>query len=69
MNISNYIAIFGLPNGAEIWIIGGVVLLLFGGAKIPQLMRGLGRGVSELKGGLEEGKKAFSDATKDETVK
>jgi sec-independent protein translocase protein TatA len=59
------LAIMGLPAGSEILIIGGVILLLFGGAKIPQLMRGLGQGVGELKKGLDEGKKAFSDA-KDE---
>lgn len=56
----------GLPAGGEIWLIGGVILLLFGGAKIPQLMRGLGQGVGELKKGLEEGKQAFSDASKDD---
>jgi sec-independent protein translocase protein TatA len=47
-------------------LIVGVVLLLFGGAKIPQLMRGLGRGVGELKVGLEEGKKAFTDASSED---
>ncbi|MDH4388573.1 MAG: twin-arginine translocase TatA/TatE family subunit [Fimbriimonas sp.] len=60
------LAFMGLPAGSELWIIGGVVLLLFGGAKIPQLMRGLGRGVGELKVGLEEGKKAFSEAGSEE---
>jgi sec-independent protein translocase protein TatA len=60
------LAVMGLPAGSELWIIGGVVLLLFGGAKIPQLMRGLGRGVGELKVGLEEGKKAFSEAGSEE---
>lgn len=59
----------GLPAGSELWIIGGVVLLLFGGAKIPQLMRGLGRGVGELKVGLEEGKKAFTEASSDDDTK
>ena len=42
------------PNG--ILIIGGLMLLLFGGSKIPELMRGIGRGAGELKKGLEEGK-------------
>lgn len=37
-------------------IILGIVILLFGGQKIPELMRGVGKGVSELKKGLEEGK-------------
>jgi sec-independent protein translocase protein TatA len=63
------IALFSLPAGSEIWIIGGLVLLLFGGAKIPQLMRGLGQGVGELKKGLDEGKKAFNDSTKEEEKK
>ncbi|PIE87893.1 MAG: hypothetical protein CSA04_04650 [Bacteroidetes bacterium] len=33
-----------------------VVLLLFGGRKIPELMRGLGKGVSSFKEGIKEGK-------------
>ena len=61
-----FLAAFGLPAGSELWIIGGVVLLLFGGAKIPQLMRGLGRGGGGLKVGLEEGKKAFTDASSED---
>ncbi|MEI5986030.1 MULTISPECIES: Sec-independent protein translocase subunit TatA/TatB [Sphingobacterium] len=38
----------------EIIIIVVVVLLLFGGKKIPELMRGLGRGVKEFKDGQKE---------------
>ena len=36
-----------LPGGSEIFIILFVVLLLFGGRKIPELMRGLGKGIRE----------------------
>ncbi|MBI5540896.1 MAG: twin-arginine translocase TatA/TatE family subunit [Bacteroidia bacterium] len=36
-------------GGQEIIIILIIVLLLFGGTKIPQLMRGLGRGMNEFK--------------------
>lgn len=36
----------------EIIIIALVILLLFGGAKIPQLMKGLGKGIREYKKGL-----------------
>lgn len=38
----------------EIIIIVVLVLLLFGGKKIPELMRGLGRGVKEFKEGQRE---------------
>lgn len=37
---------------AEILIIALVILLLFGGRKIPELMRGLGKGVKEFKDGM-----------------
>lgn len=42
----------GKLNGWEILLIVGVVLLLFGGKKIPELMKGLGRGVKEFKDGM-----------------
>ncbi len=44
----------GLSPGELIMIVG-VVVLLFGAQKIPQLMRGLGSGVNEFKKGLKEG--------------
>ena len=37
----------------EIILIVAVVLLIFGGRKIPELMRGLGRGVQEFKDGMK----------------
>jgi sec-independent protein translocase protein TatA len=47
----------------EVWILGIILLLvLFGGKKIPELMRGVGQGVGELKKGMEDGKKHFNDA-------
>lgn len=36
-----------MPGGGELLLILVVVLLLFGGKKIPELMRGLGRGIRE----------------------
>ena len=44
----NTLLIAGL-GGPEIIVIVLIVLLLFGGKKIPELMRGLGRGVKEFK--------------------
>ena len=41
----------------EIILIVLVVLLLFGGKKIPELMRGLGSGVKSFKDGMREGDK------------
>ena len=41
----------GLP---EIVLIALVVLLLFGGKKIPELMKGLGKGVKSFKDGMKE---------------
>ena len=40
---------FGKFGTTEIILILAIVLLLFGGKKIPELMRGLGRGVKEFK--------------------
>ena len=44
---------FGL-GFQEILIIALIVLLLFGGKKIPELMRGLGKGVKSFKKGMNE---------------
>ena len=43
-----------------------LALLLFGGKKIPELLRGVGRGVGELQKGLHEGKQHFESALHDE---
>ncbi len=40
----------GVP---EIWIIVGVVVLLFGGSRIPKLARSMGLGITEFKKGLK----------------
>lgn len=41
-------------GASELLLIALVVLLLFGGAKIPELMRGLGKGVKSFKDGMKE---------------
>lgn len=41
-------------GSTELILIVVVVLLLFGGKKIPELMRGLGRGVRNFKEGMNE---------------
>lgn len=44
--------LIGMIGGWQIAVIVLVVLLLFGGKKIPELMKGLGRGVREFKDGI-----------------
>ncbi len=51
----------------EVLIIAFVVLLLFGGKKIPELMTGLGKGVKRFKEGVNEVEKEIKDI--DEEVK
>lgn len=57
MNTLALIPVF-LTNirGWQLIIILVVILLLFGGKKIPELMRGLGKGVNSFKQGLQEAK-------------
>ena len=56
--------LFGLGS-QEVLLIALVVLLLFGGAKIPELMKGLGKGVKSFKEGMKE----IEDSTKEEDGK
>lgn len=42
-------------GGPEIILIVAVVLLMFGGRKIPELMKGLGKGMKEFKDATKEG--------------
>ncbi len=53
----------------EIVAIVLVVLLLFGGKKIPELMKGLGKGVKSFKEGMNEVEKEMNDAVKEDTPK
>lgn len=45
----------------EIIVIGGIALLIFGGKKLPELMRGLGKGVKEFKEGMHEVKEEINN--------
>ena len=44
--------LLGLLGTQEIIVLAIIILILFGGRKIPELMRGLGRGVKEFKDGM-----------------
>ena len=53
MTLNGILAFMNLGTG-EIILIVAVILLLFGGKKIPELMRGLGKGVKSFKQGMNE---------------
>lgn len=68
------LTIFPLVIAGWQWVaIVLVVLLLFGGKKIPELMRGLGKGLKEFKSGMKEAEGEINDIKKeietDETKK
>lgn len=63
MNILLFIGGLGM---SEILLIALVVLLFFGGKKIPEMMKGLGKGVRSFKAGLNE---LESDVTESEEKK
>ncbi len=62
MILSILLFALGMP---EILLIALVVLLIFGGKKIPELMRGLGKGVNEFKKGMGDVENEFNKATTD----
>ncbi len=52
--LNSILLLFGTLGAGEIIIIALVILLLFGGRKIPELMKGLGKGVKSFKQGMNE---------------
>lgn len=56
----------GMPGGPELFVIVFVILLLFGAKKIPDLARGMGRGIREFKDATKEIKKEVDEAGKAE---
>lgn len=54
MLLNGILALFGTFGTGEALLIVLVILLLFGGKKIPELMRGLGKGVKSFKQGMNE---------------
>jgi sec-independent protein translocase protein TatA len=59
MNFLN-ITLGFMPGGSEWILIIAVVLLLFGGKKIPELMKGLGGGIKEFKNAAKEDSQTLS---------
>ena len=59
--IMKTLILLAIPGGMEWGLIAIVILLLFGGKKIPELMKGLGKGISEFKKGKNEIEKDLDD--------
>ena len=52
----------GMPGGWEMVVIALVILLLFGAKKLPELAKGLGQGIREVKGAVDGAKDELKDA-------
>lgn len=61
----NAFVLAGQIGMTELLVILVIVLLLFGGRKIPELMKGLGQGVSEFKKGMREADQPTNNDKKD----
>ncbi len=57
--------LFGMPGGWEWAIVALGVILLFGGKKIPELARGLGKGIREFKDATKEVKNEIKEGEKE----
>jgi len=67
--ITAFTLLFSLPGGSEWILIVIVVLLMFGGKKIPELMRGIGKGMREFKDAKGNVKNEIEDGMKEKDVK
>lgn len=56
MKSENLLMLLAMPGVTEMIIILVIILLLFGAKKIPELAKGLGKGIKEFKDAKEEGK-------------
>ena len=59
---------FSMPSGMELGIIVVVILLLFGGKKIPELAKGLGCGIKNFKQAMKEDDEKIVEVAKTETI-
>ena len=61
--------LLAMPGGSEWILIIIVVLLMFGGKKIPELMRGIGKGMKEFKDAKDNVKNEIEEGMKVKDVK
>ena len=61
--------LFSMPGGGEWIFIIAIALLLFGGKKIPELMRGIGRGMREFNDAKNNVKSEIEEGMREKDVK
>jgi sec-independent protein translocase protein TatA len=61
--------LLSMPGGSEWILIVIVVLLMFGGKKIPELMKGLGKGMKEFKDAKDNVKNESEEGMKEKDTK
>ena len=62
----NHLLLFGTIGATEVIILALIVLLLFGGKKIPELMKGIGKGVKSFKDGMKGIEEDIKDSSSEE---
>ncbi|RDC64654.1 Sec-independent protein translocase subunit TatA/TatB [Adhaeribacter pallidiroseus] len=67
MAMNNVLAFIGGLGTSEVMVIMLVILLLFGAKRIPELAKGLGKGIREFKDATKEIKNEVENAVKDDT--
>ncbi|MEQ9230244.1 MAG: twin-arginine translocase TatA/TatE family subunit [Cyclobacteriaceae bacterium] len=60
------VLLIGMPGPMELFIIAMIVLVFFGAKKIPEIARGMGKGIREFKDATKEVKKEINEGIKDE---
>lgn len=64
-NVFSSIFLFGMPGGSEWIFIILAIVLLFGGKKIPELMKGIGKGMREFKDAKDNVKSEIEEGMKE----
>jgi len=65
MELLTIFAFLGSLGGTELLLIGLVILLFFGAKRIPELMRGLGKGIREFKDATQDVRDNIQEGLKD----
>ena len=65
LNVLATVLLFGMPGGSEWIFIILAIVLLFGGKKIPELMKGIGKGMREFKDAKDNVKSEIEEGMKE----